>query len=210
MAMPVPKGASLDPARTRASILQSVTTTLYDRGLDGVGIATLCTEAGASKETLYRHFGSKDGLIAAVLQARSDRVVRWLHDAVEAAGEDPALQLAAMFDALASWYAEPTFRGCAIMNAASQHHAEPVTAIARRHLDRYLDVLTGIATRAGAADPAATGRQLLIILEGATVVADHHGGHAANDARNAALTLLHATRNEQSRSRQKVESQPAG
>ena len=27
---------------------------------------------GASKETLYRHFGSKDGLIEAVLEARSD------------------------------------------------------------------------------------------------------------------------------------------
>jgi hypothetical protein len=62
-------------------------------------------------------------------------------------------------------------------------------------------MLTAIATRAGAADPAATGRQLLIILEGATVVADHHGSHTANDARTTALTLLHATPSVQSSSR---------
>jgi AcrR family transcriptional regulator len=37
--------------------------------------------AGVPKETLYRHFGWKDGLIEAVLDARSDRVVRWLQDA---------------------------------------------------------------------------------------------------------------------------------
>jgi AcrR family transcriptional regulator len=189
--MPVPKGATLDPARTRAAILESVTATLYEHGLDGIGIAALCSEAGISKETLYRHFGSKDGLISEVLRIRSDRTFRWISDAVESAGDDPARQLAAVFDALGRWYAEPGFRGCAIMNAASQHHANPVSTIARRHLSRYLDLLTSIAHRAGAHDPSATGRQLLMLLEGATVVADHHRkSHAARDARVAALILL--------------------
>ncbi|MGX7671061.1 TetR/AcrR family transcriptional regulator [Plantactinospora sp. DSM 117369] len=128
-----------------------------------MGIAELCAEAGISKETLYRHFGSKDGLIRAVLEARSDRVTRWLARAAADAGDEPAAQLAAVFDALRLWYNEPGFRGCAIVNAATQHHTAPASTIAARHLGRYLDLLTAIATRAGAANPAAPGRQLLLL-----------------------------------------------
>ncbi|MEV4112933.1 TetR/AcrR family transcriptional regulator [Nonomuraea sp. NPDC049695] len=193
--MPVPKGASLDPAQTRATILRAATTLLYERGLDGVGVAELCARVGASKETLYRHFGSKDGLVEAVLEARSDHVVHWLRAAAAGAGDDPADQLAAVFDALGSWYAEPAFRGCAIVNASTQWHEGPPRAVAARHLDRHLDLLTDIARRAGARAPEALGRQLLMLVEGATVLADHHGeGEAARLAKQAALALLREAR----------------
>lgn len=189
--MPVPKGSTIDPARTRAAIVEAATPVLYERGLDGVGIAELCARLGVSKETLYRHFGTKDGLVQAVLEARSERVVGWLTGAVAAAGADPADQLAAVFDALGEWYREPAFRGCAMVNAATQHHDEGVRGLTARHMSRHLDLLTGIATRAGAADPDALGCQLLVLVEGATVVAAHHGAtDAAAQARSAALTLL--------------------
>ncbi|MFI5693852.1 TetR/AcrR family transcriptional regulator [Kribbella sp. NPDC051586] len=191
--MPVAKGTSLDPARTRSGILDLAGPILYQRGLDGVGIAELCATVGASKETLYRHFGSKDGLIEAVLQARSDRTIRWIRSAAGAAGPDPAARLTAVFDALGTWYEEPDFRGCALLNAAAQHHhAEPARTIVARHLDRYLELFTDIATDAGVADPDRVGRQLLILLEGATVVADQRGlgRAAAEDALAAALPLL--------------------
>jgi AcrR family transcriptional regulator len=190
--MPVPKGTSLDPDRTRAALLDSATGILYERGLDGVGVAELCRAVGASKETLYRHFGSKDGLVEAVLAARSDRVVDWLTETVESAGPDPAAQLSALFDALGGWYAEPGFRGCAIVNAATQRHVPPARTAADRHLGRYRALLVDIAQRAGVSEPALLGRQLLILLEGATVVADHHDpdGRAAEDAKQAALALL--------------------
>jgi AcrR family transcriptional regulator len=191
--MPVPKGSTIDPSRTRAAIVEAATPLLYERGLDGVGVAELCTRLGVSKETLYRHFGTKDGLVQAVLEARSERVHAWMAAAVAAAGADPAAQLAAVFDALGQWYAEPRFRGCAMVNAAAQHHDEPVRALTTRHLTRYLELLTGIAAHAGAPDPGALGRQLLMLVEGATVVAAHHGAaDAAAQARSAALTLLAA------------------
>jgi AcrR family transcriptional regulator len=189
--VPVPKGSTIDPARTRAAILDAAIPLLYERGLDGVGVAELCTRLGVSKETLYRHFGTKDGLVQAMLEARSERVHGWMAAAVAAAGDDPADQLAAVFDALGEWYREPAFRGCAMVNAAAQHHNGQVRAITGRHLGRYLDLLTGIASRAGAAEPDVLGRQLLMLVEGATVVATHHGAaDTAAQARNAALTLL--------------------
>ncbi|WP_406315208.1 TetR/AcrR family transcriptional regulator [Streptosporangium sp. NBC_01639] len=192
--MPVAKGSTIDPARTRATILEAATLVLYERGLDGVGVTELCAGIGVSKETLYRHFGTKDGLVQAMLEARSERVATWLADAVAAAGDDPTDQLAAVFDALRQWYDEPVFRGCAMVNAAAQHHVEAVRAITARHLGRYLELLTGIATRAGAADPHVLARQLLMLVEGATVVAEHLGAAGTGEhARRAALTLLSAS-----------------
>ncbi|GAA2722991.1 TetR/AcrR family transcriptional regulator [Actinocorallia aurantiaca] len=192
--MPVAQGTTIDPARTRAAILEAATAILYERGIDGIGVAGLCTRIGVSKETLYRHFGSKDGLVQAVLESRSERLSGWLAEAVAAAGDDPADQLAAVFNALGEWYDRPGFRGCAMVNAAAQHHDEAVLAATERHLNRYLDLLTGIAARAGAVDPAGLGQQLLILVEGATVVAAHHGtAGAAAQARDAALVLLAAS-----------------
>ncbi len=191
--MPVAKGATLDPAQTRAAILRAATSLLYARGLDGIGVAELCSSIGVSKETLYRHFGSKDGLVKAVLEARSDRILRWAHDAVAEAGPDPARQVAAVFDAIGRWHAEPAFRGCAILNAATQHHDGPARAVARRHLDRQRDLLTGIARRAGlpSAEAVKVAKQLLALRIGATVLADHHGdASAAELAKEAALVVL--------------------
>ncbi|NJP23067.1 TetR family transcriptional regulator [Microbispora sp. SCL1-1] len=191
--MPVPKGSTIDPERTRAAILKAATPVLYERGLDGIGVAELCALIGVSKETLYRHFGTKDGLVEAMLRARSERVGRWLAEAVAAAGDDPRDQLAAVFDTLGEWFEDPVFRGCAMVNAAAQHHDETVRAVTTRHLGRYIDLLTGIAERAGAADPPLLGRQLLMLVEGATVVAAHHGAAGTSgQAREAALTLLSA------------------
>ncbi|MEV6527548.1 TetR/AcrR family transcriptional regulator [Longispora sp. NPDC051575] len=195
--MPVTKGTALDPARTREAILAAATELLYRRGLDGVGVAELCAAVGASKETLYRHFGSKDGLIQAVLEARSDRVHAWISTAV-ATAPDPAAELHAVFEALGGWFEQPEFRGCAIVNAATQRHSPPARLVAVRHLDRYLEMFTDIAARAGVAEPGELGGQLLILLEGATVVADHHRADGvARLAGRAALTLLHATEKSQ-------------
>ncbi|WP_416562470.1 hypothetical protein [Nocardia testacea] len=53
-------------------------------------------------------------------------------------------------------------------------------------------LFTDIAGRAGAAAPDALGRQLLILMEGATAVAAHRGPDRAHEqACAAALSLLH-------------------
>jgi AcrR family transcriptional regulator len=193
--VPVPKGATIDPAATRSRIVAVLEPVIYERGIDGVGVAELCALAGISKETLYRHFGSKDGLVAAILDQRSDRVISWIRNAHDRAGSDPKARLAAVMAALGRWYPEPEFRGCAIVNAATQHREPEVLTVSDRHLRRYLDILREIARDAGASDPEQLARQWLQLIEGATVVASVSrvgARRVAKDLRDAALALLAA------------------
>jgi hypothetical protein len=63
--------------------------------------------------------------------------------------------------------------------------------VARSHLDRHRDLLTALAADTDAPDPHLAGRQLLILLEGAAVVAALTGDvDAATDARRLARALL--------------------
>jgi AcrR family transcriptional regulator len=191
--MPVPKGATLDPARTRRQVLDAATWLFYARGIPSVGVNEIAAEAGVSKLSLYRHFASKDGLVEAVLSARSDRIAAWLRAAADDHAQDPAARVLAVFDALTEWYAGPEFRGCAILNAAVESRGtSPVPlVIARRHLDRHLALFTALAVDAGAPDPPALAAQLLLLMEGATAVAAVTRDAApGRTARATAATLL--------------------
>jgi AcrR family transcriptional regulator len=184
--MPVAKGETLDPAATRAKLLDAATRLFYARGTLAVGVNEVAEEAGVSKVTLYRHFGNKDALVEEFLRRRSDRVSAWLREVSEQrSGPERVL---ALFDALGEWFAEPAFRGCALVNGAVESRGAHAgaRAIAARHLERHLDLLRELS-----GDSEALARQLLVLVEGATTVAFVRGDPgAARDARAVAARLL--------------------
>jgi AcrR family transcriptional regulator len=189
--MPVGKGETIDVERTRGKLIRAAAELFYRDGT-AVGVDELAARAGVSKVSLYRHFGSKEGLLEAVLRERSAAVVAWLRQAADAPS-DPAERVLAVFDALRGWYGEQGFRGCGIVNAAAENPAPdgPARRVARDHLAGHRELLTTLAADAGAADPELAGRQLLILLEGATVVAAVTGDpDAAADARRLAQAVV--------------------
>lgn len=54
--------------RTRDNILRHATREFSTRGFDGARVDRIASRCRLSKNTLYYHFGSKDGLITAVLE----------------------------------------------------------------------------------------------------------------------------------------------
>lgn len=181
--MPVAKGEPLDPAATRERILEAASRVFYAKGTLAVGVNELAAEAGVSKVTLYRHFDSKDALIAAFLRTRSDRVSAWLREVAQ--GLEPRERVLAVFDALGEWFKEPAFNGCALVNGAVEARGAQSEArsIAAAHLDRHLDLL--------GEHGEALARQLLVLVEGATTVAFvRNDPGAAQDAKAAAAVLL--------------------
>jgi AcrR family transcriptional regulator len=77
---PVMRGAAKRPYRraeeTRRRVLDVADRLFYAAGIRAVGIDRLATEAGITTATLYRLFGSKDGLITAYFRGRGAAWVR--------------------------------------------------------------------------------------------------------------------------------------
>lgn len=194
--MPVKAGDVIDPAATRQRILEVSERTFYERGIAAVSIADIAHLAGASKASIYKNFGSKEGLVEATLADRSRRVHAWM--AAGTAGADAGTgRILRVFDLLLDWFRSDDFRGCAMVSAAAEERVAGGTAtrLARRHLQRYRDFLAAELDHAGLPNAGVLAQQILILIEGATTVgAIDHDPSAAQAARAVAAHLLEQAR----------------
>jgi len=61
-------GASRDPERTRAAILQAAITEISAKSLNGARVDAIAKRAGVNKRMIYHYFGDKQGLYLVVLE----------------------------------------------------------------------------------------------------------------------------------------------
>lgn len=168
----------------RDELVRKALEIFYRDGFHATGMDLLAAETGISKTTMFKHFRSKEELILAVLRLRDHNFRNWLFRRMEEAGP-PRAQLLAMFDALAEWFADKKFRSCMFIKAASEYPdpSHPIHAQAAEHKRLLFRQVEQIAADAGADDPAALARALLLLKEGAIVTA--HLGHEADPAGDA-------------------------
>lgn len=177
----------------RERLLRAATRLFYRHGINAVGIEAVIAEADVARMSLYRHFGSKDELVAACLDQLDRYYHDWFVDQVEQRNESARHRLLAAFDVLDEWIHSDDFRGCAFINAAVEladpQHAANSAVLAHKARNRgYLEEL---ATQAGAPDPSTLARQMLLLIEGAIVTALVQGDrNAARDAQAVAADLL--------------------
>ena len=164
-------------------------------GYRAVGIDTVLAEAGVAKMTLYNHFDSKESLIAAAMDKKAAEILTGLNAVVESAGRSPAKRLMAVFDWLEAWVSSDGFTGCAFVKAIGEYRGKgdaprkSATAF-KEALRTRIEVL---CDEAGLKSPAVLSRQLILLIDGATIHADMHGNPAfAADARAAARALIAA------------------
>ena len=104
------------PPRDR--ILAVASELFYRHGIKAVGVDAIAEAAGTNKMTLYRHFTSKDELVAEYLRTlaqQSDTI--W--DRLEAVHPgDARAQLRAWLKEMAEHVRASDERGCALANAA--------------------------------------------------------------------------------------------
>jgi AcrR family transcriptional regulator len=155
----------------RDRILDTAKRLFYRDGFRATGIDRIIAESGVAKMSLYRHFASKDDLIAAFLDWRHEHWMSWFTAALDtrlARGEG----LAAVADVLGEWFGQDDFRGCAFINAVAETGAtiEPrhfdQAVRHKRDLERYL---AGVAARLGLAAPAQAAEEAMVCVEGMIV-----------------------------------------
>jgi len=86
----------------RDRILWTASTLFYQRGVRAVGVDLVVEEAGVAKTSLYRHFRTKDDLIAALLEREDEDFWNSWNRVTELHKTDPAADLEAHLD----WIAE--------------------------------------------------------------------------------------------------------
>ncbi|HRE81546.1 MAG TPA: TetR/AcrR family transcriptional regulator [Opitutaceae bacterium] len=165
----------------------------YRDGYHAVGIDTVLAAAGVAKMTLYKHFKSKEDLIAAVLERRSEELIGAYERAITAAGGSATKRLLTLFDVLDAWFRQRDFNGCAFIKAVAEYpdpHAKP-HLVSTAHKAAFLRRLTELAKELPARSPAALAQALMLLAEGAIVTA-HVSGHkdAARVASVAAKVLI--------------------
>jgi len=145
----------MSPARARTSdpaIIAAARDLLEDGGLEAVSMAGIAERVGVRAPSLYKHFGDRSGLLAAVATEVARDLGRELATAVEQAGPDPSAKLDALATAYRSFaLAKP--RATALLFAGLAPGVEPApeaNATASRPVLHVAEALVG-PTRALAA-----------------------------------------------------------
>jgi AcrR family transcriptional regulator len=176
----------------RDRLLEAANELFYQEGVRSVGIDRVLDRAGVAKASLYDTFGSKDELVRAYLEKRSmtrrERIAQRIAQHTE-----PRARLLSVFDLLHEIVSEPTFRGCAFVNASAEgprgeSAIRKVCADQRRWVR---DLFTELARDAGARDAERLGRRLALLYDGVMTGGSMDAeASVAGEAKGIAETLL--------------------
>jgi len=167
----------------RERILATAVELFYRHGIRAVGVDSIAEAAGTNKMTLYRHFTSKDELVAEYLRRLADKATLvWGRLASQYPG-DARAQLRGWLQEMAAHVESGKERGCALANAAVElpekdHPARRVieafkTAQRRRIIE--------LCSTAELTDPEMLADELFLLLEGARVTAQSIGREGLGD-----------------------------
>lgn len=178
----------------REQLLRTAEQLFYREGYHATGIDRILAESGVAKMTLYKHFRSKEELIAAVLEDRHRQLAALLDERFASLPPDQAIR--ATFLGLQQWIEEPGYRGCLFSHAAAEYQdpEHPVHRQARAHKAYLLELFGAALARLGADEPQRLARQLLLLLEGAMSLAHMFGpARQGLEAAEAAERLTQAS-----------------
>jgi AcrR family transcriptional regulator len=173
-----PKAAKIPP---RSRILSAASELFLRYGIADVSVAAIARAAGTNKPTLYNHFVSKDQLVAEYLRESANQVdSSWAR--LDTAGSDALDQLrtwlAEMADGLVSGWARR------LANAAVElkQRSHPARRVLKAHDALQRRRLTRLCRAAGLRCPSLLADALLLLFNGACVMAPN-GGRVALSSR---------------------------
>jgi AcrR family transcriptional regulator len=149
--------------------LETADRLFYTEGIHSVGVNRLVEESAVTRVTFYRHFPSKDDLIAGYLEDRARRARRRITQVIEDSDGDARAALTELGRVFTSETFAAEYRGCPFVNASAEFavpgHPARVLATAQRAW--ITDTIERLLRDMGHRTPARTARQLLMLQTGA-------------------------------------------
>jgi AcrR family transcriptional regulator len=165
----VPSTPSSPTVPPRERILIAADDLFRRQGIRGVGVEAIAEAAGTNKMTLYRHFESKDELVAEWVRgiiAEKDAV--W-DEIIARHPNDPKAQLVDWSQATAEKFGQMEERGSALLNALAElpEVDHPARRVIDEHRQREHARILTICRDAAFPDPELAADQFFFLLEGA-------------------------------------------
>jgi AcrR family transcriptional regulator len=153
----------------RDRILETADRLFYTEGIHSVGVSRLVEESAVTRVTFYRHFPSKDDLIAGYLQDRARRARRRITQVIQDSNGDARAALRELGRVFTSETFAAEYRGCPFVNASAEFAApgHPARVLAGAQRAWIADTIERLLRDMGHRAPARTARQLLMLQTGA-------------------------------------------
>jgi AcrR family transcriptional regulator len=191
---PAPRvGETQSPVSARDRILLSAASLFAGGRIRVTGVDSLIARADVAKATFYRHFPSKDDVVAGWLQTPE---ARWLDVVVgELKGSPPLVRLVGFWGAMGRWAEAEGLHGCPFLNTLVEirdpHH--PAYPLVSSYIGEVEAYLSQTALEAGIHDAPSMGRQLRMLAMGTwTAIVFEASTRPAETARTMAVDLLAA------------------
>jgi AcrR family transcriptional regulator len=162
-----PVTMSVQPPRQR--ILAAADDLFRRVGIRGVGVEAIAEAAGTNKMTLYRHFQSKDELIAEWVRGVCAEKERAWDELVAAHPGDPKAQLVEWSRRTAAAFERMEERGSPILNALAElpEAGHPARRVIDEHRQREHQRILALCRETGFSDAELAADEMFFLLEGA-------------------------------------------
>ena len=157
------------PPRTR--ILTAACDLFYHHGIHSVSMDAIAEAASTNKMTVYRHFPSKDALVAEYLrQLGQEADADWDALAAECAG-DPQREIRGWLDKISECVTADGERGCPLANAAVElpEKEHPAHAVIEAFKEGHRQRLVKLFRTAALRDPEGLADEVFLLIEGARI-----------------------------------------
>ena len=179
--------ADVDRPSRREQILQAAAQLFAERGSRAVGVDDVGAAVGVTGPAIYRHFASKDAMLAEMLLRISERLLDGGSEVVAAAGDDAAAQLRALI----AFHVDFALDNPALITVQDRDLgslAETDAAQVRRLQRRYVEVWVDVLGRLHPASGAATARARAHAVFGLINSTPHSAGRLSRPAMAALLS----------------------
>ncbi|MEU3411521.1 MULTISPECIES: TetR/AcrR family transcriptional regulator [unclassified Streptomyces] len=167
----------------RERILDAAEELFQSEGIRRVGVQAIAEKAETTKMAIYRHFETKDALVAEWLRIVAADY-QAVFDRVEAEHPGrPREQILGIARFIAEGLPEISHRGCPFINSIAElpDRSHPARQVVEQHKALQMRRLVGMCAEAGLPDPGQAAAEITFVLEGAQVCAQNGSVDQAGD-----------------------------
>jgi TetR/AcrR family transcriptional repressor of nem operon len=162
-----------EAAETRERIVSTASKMFLEKGLESVGMRDIMAVAGLTPGGFYRHFASKEQLIAEANSAAFGRLLEMFEAETAGKSNAEALEIIVWRYLNQSQVEENTFRCPLSMNGGELSHCEPqVRAIALSGYQRMVELIADRITHVKRAEALAIAGGVVSTMVGAVTMAN--------------------------------------